>query len=369
MSRLTKFIAAACWFLLFTSEIASLPATDVEVRLTDGRTLRGSVIESQTNKDRLALELRASGITIRRTLTRNQIADCKIIPPIKMTIAPAATPQPILEQNDVAPHNDANPLELPLSQLLVRADPVSTFGKKDWDSLRLTLRGLDEHGDCVPLFGTLKMTLWGQQRVSPESRTARHPFVTEANFGSRFLSARSNSYAYQHPYVTSANPIVELASWTRSIGVESQGGTLDSAIDERVRSANTWGPTGNRQEARIGARQDGRRAESRVVEGHDFVFVLPLQRPLPDRDVVTSTFGEVTVELLMPGVGVFEASAPDIVLSQQSVLRRESLDRDGSRFFPSESTTGSPQTTRSRNRFTWPGGVSGPERGILPIQP
>ena len=369
MSRLADFITASCWLLLVTSGVTSLSAADVEVRLTDGRTLRGSVIESQTSKDRLALELRASGITIRRTLTRNQIADCKIIPAIKLKTDSAAAPRPASEKRDAVPDSDANLVALPLSQLLVKADPISTFGKMDWDSLRVTLRGVNELGDPVPLFGTLNVTLRGQQRVSPESKFVRHPFVTEANFGSRFLSAPLNSYAYQHPYVTSPNPTVDLAKWTRSIGVESQGGTLDSAVDERVRLSNTWGPTGYWQDTRVGSRQDGRRAESRGVEGHDSVLVLRLQRPLPDHDVWAGTFGEVSVELLMPGVGVFAANASDIVLSHQHALRRERLDRDGSRFYPDESTTHEPQTSRSRQRFTWPGGVSGPERGILPIQP
>lgn len=85
----------------------------------------------------------------------------------------------------------------------------------------------------------------------------------------------------------------------------------------------------------------------------------PLQRPLSDHDVGIGAFGEATVERLMPGVGVFEASAPDIVLSQQSAFRRERLDRDGLRFFPNESATDSQQTTRSRQRFTWPGASQG----------
>lgn len=97
--------------------------------------------------------------------------------------------------------------------------------------------------------------------------------------------------------------------------------------------------------------------------------LLPLQFPLPEYDVCVGAFGEVSIELLMSGVGVFEASDPDVVLSHQSLLRRERLDRDGSRFFSNEITIDSPQTTCSRNRFNWPGGVSGPERGILPIQP
>lgn len=364
MNRLIQLLAAVCWLTTGANPGFAWSA-DVEVKLTDGRTLRGAVVAEQTNREQLVVELRSAGLKLRRTLTWNQIADARVITSTKPTESrlqelPEAAPP---EQTPV----HAEPL--PLSQLLVKADPISTTGKLDWDSLRLTLRGVDEHGEKVPVFGTLKATLWGQRRISPESNVVRHPFVTDANSGSRFLSAPSNSVAYQHPYVMSPNPTVELASWTRSLGAESQGGTRDSAVDERIRLANTWGSTGAWQEARVGSRQDGRRANSREVEGNDLVFVLPLQRPLPDHDIWTGTFGEVTVELLMPGVGVFEASAPDVVLSRQSLLRRERLYRDGSRFFPNEITTDSPQTTRSRNRFTWPGGVSGPERGILPIQP
>ncbi len=364
MSRVAQLGVLLCGLALFACDAASLPAADVDVRLTDGRVVRGSLVESHTNREQLTLEQRSSGITIRRALTWKQIADVRVVPQSKRVVRAVVPARPTESVPDRQPSEP-----LPLSQLLVKADPISTTGKMDWDSLRLTLRGVDIKGETVPLFGTLKVNLWGQRRVSPESNFVQHPFVTDANYGSRFLTAPSNSSAYQHPYVMTPNPTVELASWTRSIGLEPQGGTLDSAVDERVRLANSWGSTGNWQEARVGSRQDGRRAESGGVDGHDSVFVLPLQFPLPDHDVGVGTFGEATVELMMPGVGVFEASAPEIALSNQSLVRRERLDRDGSRFFPNEITTDSPQTTRSRHRFTWPGGVSGPERGILPIQP
>ena len=174
MSRLTSLIATFCWLTLFASGVTSLSAADVEVRLTDGRTLRGSVVESQTNKEQLALEQRSSGITIRRTLTWNQIADCKIIPPIKKYIVPAAVPQQALNQKDAAADNDLNPLKLPVSQLLVKADPISRYFKMDWDALRLTLRGVNEFGDEVPLKGTLYVTLWGP----PRARNWRHRYRT-----------------------------------------------------------------------------------------------------------------------------------------------------------------------------------------------
>lgn len=317
MSRLARFIAMLCWLVLIAGGATSLSAADVEVRLTDGRTLRGAVVEKQISKEQLTLEQRSSGILIRRTLTWDQIADVRVVPRQKRAVQETVVTRPIESVPDRQPSEP-----LPLSQLLVKADPISTTGKMDWDSLRLTLRGVDIKGETVSLFGTLKANLWGQRRVSPEANFVRQPFVTDANVGSRFLAAPSNSSAYQHPYVAAPNPLIELASWTQSVN-----------------------------------------------DDHDSVLVLPLQFPLPEHDVRIGAFGEVSVELLMPGVGVFEASDPDVVLSRQSPLRRELFDRDGSRFFPSEITTDSPQTIRSRHRFTWPGGVSGPERGILPIQP
>lgn len=320
MSRFAKLVVTFCGLSLFASVVASLSAADVEVRLSDGRILRGALVESQTSREQLALEQRSSGLTMRRTLTWKQIADVRVVVPRKRVLREIQEVQSAVSHE---PALDSQPSEpVTLSQLLVNADPISTTGKRDWDSLRLTLRGVDLKGEAVPLFGTLKVNLWGQRRVSPESNFVRHPFVTDANYGSRFLAAPSNSSAYQHPYVTNPNPVVELASWTQSLHGEQ-----------------------------------------------DNVRVLSLPMPLPEHDVRVGAFGEVSVELLMPGVGVFEASDPDVVLSHQSLLRRERLDRDGSRFFPNEITTDSPQTTRSRNRFTWPGGVSGPERGILPIQP
>lgn len=305
-----------CLFAIANCQ-AGLSAADVEVRLNDGRTLRGTVNENQTTKELLALEYRSSGLVIQRKLSWGQIADVRVTPRHNRLVTHVEQPKSVTEEL-VGPDSEPPPLK----QLLVDAKPVSTTGKMDWDSLRVTLRGIDMNGESVPLSGTVKVLLWGQRQASPESNYMRHPFVTPANFGSRFLDAPSNSSAYQHPFVTAPNPVVELASWTQSI-----------------------------------------------KSPQDDTFVLSLPNPLPEHDVRVGAFGEVTVELLMPGVGVFEASAPDVVLSHQTLLRRERLDRNGSRFFPSDSTTDSPQTTRSRNRFTWPGGVSGPDRGVLPIQP
>lgn len=319
MRHLSRMIATICGLSFPVIEINRSSATDVEVRLNDGRTVRGTVLKNETSEQQLVLEHRDSGITIRRTLTWKQIADTRVLLNVNRAIVIREVTQP--ERPEPAPN--PRPSEpLPLSQLLVDASLISTTGKIDWDSLRLKLRGEDIHGKSVPLFGTLNVNLSGQRCVLPESNSVRHPFVTSANYGSRFLAAPSNSSAYQHPYVTTLNPTVEIARWTQAIDKDDCQ-----------------------------------------------TLVLRLPSPLPEHDIRVGAFGEVSVELLMPGTGVFEASTQSLLLSHQSVLRRERLNEDGSRFFSNESTSDSPQTTRSRNRFTWPGGVLGPERGILPIQP
>lgn len=317
VNRLSLLIGLFGWLSIVAGVASSSQAAEVEVRLTDGRLVRGAVNVEQTNPQQLALEQHSAGIKLRRTLSWTNVVDVRIVSETKIADRTLVAPTSAVSVSERSPTES-----FPLSQLLVQATPISTTGKIDWDSLRLTLRGDDVHGREVPLFGTLKVHLWGQRRVSPESQFVTHPFVTEANQGSRFLAAPSNSSAYQHPYVNSPNPFVELASWTQVL------------------------------------RDD-----------QDRVMRLPLPSPLLEHDSQVGTIGEVTVQLLMPGVGIFEASDPDVILSNSSRLRRERLDRDGSRFFPNEITADSPQTTRSRNRFTWPGGVSGPERGILPIQP
>ena len=75
MSRLVLLVVLLCPLLVVTDLGARTSlAADVEVRLTDGRTLRGSVIESQSNEEQLALEIRSAGIALRRTLSWKQIA-------------------------------------------------------------------------------------------------------------------------------------------------------------------------------------------------------------------------------------------------------------------------------------------------------
>ena len=70
-------------------------------------------------------------------------------------------------------------------------------------------------------------------------------------------------------------------------------------------------------------------------------MLLSLPRPLPDSDSQRYPLGEATIELLMPGVGMFTASSPGVVLIHQSPLRQELLNQSGSRFLSNELTTDS----------------------------
>ncbi len=309
-------IQVALWSIVACSALlpSSACAAEVIVRLNDSRALRGSFIESHTNKEILTLELRASGITMRQRLSWKQVADVRVVGPeeVKHVIAPDAIRRISLKETDSVPQEDVTGSAVqPLFQLLVRAEPVSTFGKLDWDSLRLSLRGVDQRGDAVPLFGALRITLWGL-RQEP---------------------GRLDQNRYGPLYHAVPRGVEEIGTWTRQVN-----STYDS-------------------------------------ERGDISVLLPLTHPLPDHNARLASLGEVTVELLMPGVGVFSAAEPNVWLSHTGALsaragyrgadlRQYLLDRDGTRFFPNEATTGSPQPFGSiTNRALWP------ERRVLTIQP
>lgn len=355
MKTLAKFIAVFCLVSASAArEAVRLSAADMEVRLTDGRTLRGSVIEGQTGREQLALELRSSGITIRRTLAWKQIADWKVVPPLPKRAAARPEPLPANEQLENATIEPA----LPLSELIVSAQPISTFGKMDWDSLRLTLRGLDQRGQPVPLFGTLQINLWGQRQeiVRPD----------------------------KDQYVAVQRQVEQLATWTRSLDsttnrlagtgvpVAARQGGSGSAYEDVTAypwSASGFGTQGGNNY--LGQNMTGfmgRQDRGRAIYGNDpsdvVQLIVPLPQPLPDQDPRRWPVGEVSVELLMPGVGVFSATSPGVMLAHQSPLRQYRLGREGTRFFPGEGTTDSQQPFgRITNRSLWP------ERRVLTIEP
>ena len=61
------------------------------------------------------------------------------------------------------PQSAVVPLQAgPLQRISVDAQPVSSRGKVDWDSLSVSIRGLDKRGRAVRPSGSARMTLWGQ---------------------------------------------------------------------------------------------------------------------------------------------------------------------------------------------------------------
>ena len=341
MRRIAKKTAVCVLLLCIGSLFAVASAADVKVLLTDGRTLRGSFVQNESNANQLAIEIRNAGSTIRRKLNWSQVASVKVLSsqePYEPINAIRREPQ-IELTNPIAA--EAN--QLPLSELIVSAQPVSTNGKTDWDALRLSLRGLDQRGQSVALFGTLTITLWGQRqevaRVNPDQ------------------------------LVTIPKEIEQLATWTRSLDSEierlndlsspvgaRQGRSGDIYEDTAKYSWGAGGPDGFGQNV---ASFVGRRGRGRMTYEDNpqdvLQLLLPLPHPLPDQDPRRSPIGDVSVELMMPGVGVFSATSSDVVLTHQSALRQYRLEREGTRFFPNERTTGNQNHFGSvTNRSLWP---------------
>ncbi len=329
MKSLAKLIAAICLVSACADlEAVRLSAADVEVRLTDGRTLRGSVIEAQTSREQLGLELRSSGISIRRTLAWKQIADWKIVPLLPKR-APRPVSPPVNEQLESTAYDSA----LPLSELVVSAQSVSTFGRMDWDSLRLSLQGFDQLGTPVPLFGTLQVTLWGLREEAGRPLRINTPTGSMDVAGQRRME------------------LDKIQTWTRSldstiqrlpgIGVPTGARPGAGGIVYEDVTSRPWGASGFGSQSVSGfeGRQDRGRPVYERNPSDAVQMLLSLPRPLPDSDSQRFPLGEVTVELLMPGVGVFSATSPGVVLVHQSPLRQELLNQSGSRFFQNELTT------------------------------
>lgn len=349
MRRIVQNSVVCMLLLCIESLFAMASAAEVKVLLTDGRSLRGSFVQAESNANQLAIEVRNAGSTIRRKLSWSQIVSVKVLPSQEPNNSLRREPQ-----NEFTNPSAAEANQLPLAELIVSAQPVSTNGKTDWNALRLALRGLDQRGQPVSLFGTLTVTLWGQrQEVAP---------------------LRLNP----DQFVTIPKEVEQLATWTRS---------LDSEIE---RMSEISSPVGARQGRSGGIYEDpakypwsavgpdgygqnlasfvGRRGRGRMTyedNPHDVLqLLLPLPHPLPDQDPRRSPIGEVSVELMMPGVGVFSATSSDVVLTHQSVLRQYRFEREGTRFFPNERTTGNQSHFGSvTNRSLWP------ERRTLNVLP
>ncbi|MCX7418385.1 MAG: hypothetical protein NT013_02465 [Planctomycetia bacterium] len=339
MKLFVRNSVAVLVFLIASSLPAESSAAELQVRLTDGRILRGSFVEKQSNAEQLAIEVRTAGSSIRRVLPWKQVALAKVLSQ-QEPYEPSSPVRPDMVRREVpidstsSNSEDSNVSEAarwPLFELIISAQPVSTLGKADWDALRLSLRGLDQNGQSVPLFGTLTVTLWGQRQ--------------------EVVRADSDQI------VTIPRQIEQLATWTRSLDstVERIAGVAvpvgarqgrSGAVYEDA-SKHSWGVSSPDNYSQNVVNFTGRQGRGRAIYENDLPdtlqLMLALPQPLPDHDARRWPVGEVSVELLMPGVGVFSATSSGVVLAHQSSLRQHRLEHEGTRFFANEVTTDSIQ--------------------------
>ena len=203
-----------------------------------------------------------------------------------------------------------------LGAIFVSAVPVSANGNADWDALFVCLTARDRLGREVPVgdYGTLRATLWGQRQ-----RLVR-------SFGPNVIGDPGR--------------VERIETWTRDL--ESTVTMEGSARSLAMATAIEGIPLSSAR------------------------FTLPLGGLLPDHDVTRFPYGQLNVELTVPGAGVFTASSGPILLKQIGPLRDQQLLQTGSPFFNGESTTGSTRFGGMRHDFDLP---SGPLGGILAIDP
>jgi hypothetical protein len=77
---------------------------------------------------------------------------------------------------------------------------------------------------------------------------------------------------------------------------------------------------------------------TRTIEGRQQPLLLSLPRPLPAHDLRRAPLGQVSVRLIAPGRGVFEASSQAIELRKTGPLREQNLLDGRTRFFSGELT-------------------------------
>ncbi len=304
-------------------------AADVEVRLSSGRVISGTLLEAKTDRERLTLELRTSTGAVKRTLVWDEVSEVRVIPAIRLRSLKTTA-----HQDEANPPAVSPAAELPLSQLFARVEPSNSQGRLDFDSLWLSLLGLDELGTSVPLTGTLRVTLWGL-READQSQPQVFSYVNGVG-----VSARRRQLEKIQTWTRSVDSTIQrLPGIAVPVGARQVGrGALYEDLNSR--SFNVSGFGGQSVSGFEGRQDRGRLVYER--ESPEFVqMILPLPRPLPDSDETYWPFGEVSVELMMPGVGVFSAASPGVVLVHQSPLRQELLNQNGSRFFPDERTTDS----------------------------
>ncbi|QDT44502.1 hypothetical protein Pan241w_46130 [Gimesia alba] len=216
-----------------------------------------------------------------------------------------APPQP----QDFPPPPAANPILGKLTQIAVQATPLNTRGKADWNALAIRVQGFDRMGNPARISGNVNITLYGQRQL--------------------LLPVWDQQFL--------AKPIetISLAQWTRNCSTTPRTQT--------PRVGNAFG----------------------AGQLTDQTWIVLLPSPIPEQNPNVYALGEVQVSLVSPGIGTFEASTPAVPLKHVSLTRDLSLANDGSRFFPSETTSSGVYRMKRLNYNA----ASRPSSRTLSIQP
>lgn len=216
------------------------------------------------------------------------------------------TPPP---PQDFPPPPAANPILGKLTQIAVQAIPLNTRGKTDWNALAIRVQGFDQLGNPARISGNVNITLYGQRQL--------------------LLPVWDQQFL--------AKPIetISLAHWTRNCSTTPRTQT--------PRVGNAFG----------------------AGQPTDQTWIVLLPSPIPEQNPNVYALGEVQVSLASPGIGTFEASTPAVPLKQVSLTRDLSLANDGSRFFPSESTSSGVFRMKRLNHNA----ASRPSSRTLSVQP
>lgn len=196
-----------------------------------------------------------------------------------------------------------------LATIAVRATPLNTHGKADWNALAVRLQGFDRLGKPARISGSVRITLYGQRQLLLR--------------------------VWNQQFATMPIETLSLAQWT---------GNCSTTPEAQIpRAGNSFGA----------GRPD------------DQTWIVKLPSPLPEHNPNVYALGEIQVSLVAPGVGTFEASAPAVPLKHVSLSRDTSLTNSGTRFFPSE-TTSAGISRMSRLNHNAP---SRPNSRTLSVQP
>jgi hypothetical protein len=204
-----------------------------------------------------------------------------------------------------------------IQRVSVLAQPVSSHGNADWDALQVELSAVDDQGRPAAFRGTANATLWGQSQ--------------------ELMRTFSDRY-YARP-----GRLAKIAVWTHK---------LDSKPIDAVNAA------GNVRLTTLGGPHG--------LAAGPVRFLLPLPSPLPDHDLSRSPIGQLHVQLLVPGVGTFEASQPHVPLRQIDAVRDQRVTESGTSFSPRERTH---DGLRRRGATVGRSPVLRPDGGVLTVQP